>query len=316
MSDSHTFRETFISEGQPIEIPMTFRPSWVKVTNITKRLNPGTTSRAFYSEWQDTETLTTSTLQLSKSSSTTTPSESVITTGGITIRDPSSVQFEAPVTFTSLSKATSAVVARSSHGLVVGDKIRLLTAASATQFTLMNYTVTARTANNFTLGYLDTDSLSANGGSGTYQKINFDDPTRPSMHYVTKLTKSAGNRTLTITTGDIHDFSEKQLIRFNGFDDYGIADINDMIGTVTAVNTTNNTMTVRIPTPLSGTFTFPAAASVGGQRPHVYPKGQIDTTTFDTAFERRSTIMIILGTSVSGTNNNNDELLVEAGLTI
>lgn len=302
----------FSSEGTAIRVPVSFRPTQVTVRNLTRLATLPTSSAVVRAMWHVASPTNTTTE--SASSAATSVALGNLTSNGITIVEGNEDRLGAPIAYASSTVANPSVVTTSTaHGLSVGQRVLVQSSSTAKQVQGMEFTVTAVGSDTtLTLGYLDG---SANGvgtafGTGNIIPVRFDDPSLPAINYVTGVTTTNKKRPVFKFGITISNYAVGQQLTFSGFDEFGMTQLNGRTGSITAISTTNNTVTCDLDTTGFTAFAWPASDSAGVQRPIAYPKGQVDSTSFDASFERSTTPYILIGTGVVGSSGNT--IVVEA----
>jgi hypothetical protein len=196
-----------------VNIPMTDKPNWVIVKNIT---NWGDTTAVtgIESEWfssmaqgsyiGQTQTITTNALSTESG-----------TSGGFTFVDQTNPPTYAKVAITVVNGTTFVVSTGNTTGINVGDFIRLINVVGAHQISGILFQVTAVSAStSITLGFAATAEgaglVVANGTTGFYQKVypGFMYPRELPVLYITqaKQAKVYFARQNDFTPGEIVDF--------------------------------------------------------------------------------------------------------------
>lgn len=295
-------RIVFTSDGTAKTYTIGFVPTRVLVENLSKLESPVAGATVVRSRWDEavgnSTTFTESTTAAAGELDTGT-----LTSGGISVRTGREPLFGNRIDFTAFTKASGAVLTlETGHGIAVQDIVTILSAANANQVEGMSFSVTAVSATSITLGQLNSTAFAGTLGAGAIRKMNFPSVAQPSINFVSAVSTTNATRpvfTLTVSLADTR-FSVGQIISFGGFDTFGMAGLNDMNGEITAINATANTITVDVNVSGLGVFAFPATGDAKGQRPHIYPQGQRDTTQFDSTFQSSMQPMITFGTGVVG----------------
>lgn len=208
-------------------------------------------------------------------------------------------------TITAISTAATPVVSlTSTSGLATGDVVRLINVAGAQQLGGIDFTIGSLVANtSFTLAYMA--QLGGAGTTGTLRKISFDPIYYPRRRFISKITKAASAVvTLTVT----HGFTAGQKVRFQVPDDYGMTEINNLTGTITAISTATNTVTVDIDSTAFTTFAFPATAGVPFTPAQLIPVGEAAEESYvnllDDATDNQAFIGVKLGLGAAGDGTN------------
>ena len=85
---------------------------------------------------------------------------------------------------------------------------------------------------------------------------------------------------MVVTLAVTHGLSVGEKVRLKVSSDFGMVEANDLIGEITAVSTTNNTITLDIDASGFTAFAFPtsAVAALGVTPAHIVPVGDATTT--------------------------------------
>lgn len=211
----------------------------------------------------------------------------------------------ANATLTAISNASpAAVLLTSTTGLAGSDVVRLFGSTGALQLAGMDYTIDTVVANtSFNLSFVGTAPGSA-GTAGTIRRVPFDQRYYPRNRFITAITAATS---AVITLSVTHGYSAGQSVRFKIPSDWGMVEMDDLLGNITAVNTTTNTITVDIDSSAFTAFTYPtsAAAGAGVDFPQITPVGETANATYANdltdAVENQSITGVIIGTSVQTT---------------
>jgi hypothetical protein len=180
------------------------------------------------------------------------------TTGGFTLIDTSDQTPAALNTTVSAvsTAATPLVSATSTAGLSNGDIVRMINVAGAQQLGGMDFTIGNLVANTqFELSYMA--QLGGAGTTGSFRRIPYDPIYYPRRRFISTITQAASAVVeLTVT----HGYTVGQEVRFLVPAAYGMTEMNNLTGTITAVAT--NTVTVDIDSSAFTAFAFPATAAV------------------------------------------------------
>ena len=210
------------------------------------------------------------------------------TTGGFTFVDDSgSVPLGAANTgITAVSQASPAVVAlASTAGLGNGDIVRIYNTTGMLQIAGMDFTIGGLVANtSFQLSYLNSSGFAAAATAGTVRRVPFDPRYYPRRRFITGITAATS---AVITLSVTHGFTAGQAVRIKVPADFGMTEIDGLIGNITAINTTTNTITVDIDSSAFTAFSFPtsAVAGAGVEFAQVIPVGETATGAFANSLE-------------------------------
>lgn len=267
----------------------------------------GTSSMSAGSAYYSTKTNGAATLDL----------ETTTTSGGFTFVSDSGVQTPGAKVFLSnsasaINRANPAVVLTgTTTNLVAGSTVvRLFNTVGMQQVASMDFTVgTIVASTSFQLKYLNNSGFAANcTASGTdafYRIIPFNPRYYPRNRYITAITQASS---AVITLSVTHGYTVGQLIRVVVPSAFGMTEINGLQGTITAISTANNTITVNIDSSAFTAFAFPtsATAAAGVSFAEVTPIGEAATNSssqpygnlLDDATDNQSFTGIQIGTTV------------------
>lgn len=259
MADNTIIQQgTFTSDGATKLIALRSDVDWMRVYNYTN--HSGTTSADGVEFFWMREMGNNAGVVYYRPAADHTLASDVLTSGFALIDSSDDPVGALNSTVSAVSTAAVPVVSASStSGLGVGDTVRMINVTSATQlggfdFTIGNSSFVANTS--FSLDYMSQLALA--GTTGYFRKINTDPIYYPRRRYVSKITKAASAVvTLTVT----HGFTAGQQVRFVVPAAYGMTQMNGLLGTITAVSTANNTVTVDINSTAFTTFAWPATGT-------------------------------------------------------
>jgi hypothetical protein len=191
----------------------------------------------------------------------------------------------ASVALTSVSAGATPVVATgNTAGLADGDIVRLYNVTGGLQLNGLDFTIDTIIANtSFELAYMVQIVLT---GAGTFRKIPYNPIYYPRARYISSITQAAQAVVkLTVT----HGYKVGQVVRFivpsvaGSAVSYGMTEMNNLQGTILAIDLVNNTITVDIDSSGFTAFAFPttALAASGFTPAQVVPIGQNTAESLD-----------------------------------
>lgn len=301
MTGTTDLQGRFTSTGNAMTLQIRSDLDWMEIFNFTQAgttANPGVGTQ-FY--WQRGMAGGTG-IEFLKTNATNALNMTTLASGGFTLVDSSSN----PVgllnsTITAISNAATPIVSlTSTTGLVTGDVVRIINVTGALQIGGYDFTIGTVVPNtSFPLAYMS--QLPTAGTTGSLRKINFNPIFYPRNRSISSITKAVSAVvTLTVT----HGFTVGQQIRFNISPAFGMTELDGQQATITAVNTTNNTITVNIDTTTYTTFAFPLTIQTPFTPAQVVPIGEaathpyenlLDDATINTAY-----IGMLLGAGANG----------------
>lgn len=306
---------SFTSDGTAKQLNIRSDVDWMEVDNYTQLATQQTPGRGVQFRWQRGMAPATG-IEIKKTDATDALNGLTLTTGGFTLLD-TSIQTPGPLvsTITAVSNATPPVVTTSApHGLIANDVVRLINIAGAHElngydFTVGNGTLTATT---FSLDYMATIVA---GTTGSFRKLAFQPQFYPRRRFISAITQATSAVIkMTVT----HGFTAGQAVRIKVPAAFGMVQINSLIGNITAINTTTNTITVDIDSSAFTAFTFPLSAASPFDLAEVVPVGETANGTFannlDDATRNTSIIgMLLAAGAQSPAGSNGDVIYWRAG---
>lgn len=186
----------------------------------------------------------------------------------------------------------------------VGDIVRIINSTAMLNIAGLEFTVTAVSLNtNFTMGYLDASGGTfADATGGSYLVI----PAAryaPERRWITGITAVATGAVITLSV--THAYSVGDIITVHVPTEFGMTEIDGLQGEISAIDTTNNTVTTDIDSSAFTAFAYPnsATAAAGVSFPHTVPVGEIATSLLNPT-DNDSVFGIRLGTAVVGSNTD------------
>ena len=206
-------------------------------------------------------------------------------------------------TITAISQADPAVVSlTSTTGLADTDVVRIFNTTSMLQIAGWDFTIGSLVADtSFTLAFLDSSGFASAASAGTIRRVPFDPRFYPRNRRITGISAATS---AVITLSVTHGFTAGQAVRIKVPEAFGMIEIDDLIGNITEINTTTNTITVDIDSSAFTAFAFPTSgeAAAGVEAPQIIPVGETANQTFANdlgdATENRSFRGVQVGTLV------------------
>ena len=193
-------------------------------------------------------------------------------TSGVTLINTSDEPIgDRDTTISAISNAAIPVVTlTSTASFSAGDIVRLQYVTDALQLTGMDFTIGKNTFSGTTFS-LDYMAQIVAGTTGSFRKINYDSLMYPCRRYISKITKaSSAVVTMTVT----HGYTVGQQIRVNVPGVFGMPEIHGLLGNITAIDTTNNTITLDIDSSAFTAFAFPLSAIAPFSPAEIIPIGE------------------------------------------
>lgn len=233
-----------------------------------------------------------------------------VTSNGFTFLNDSGLQTPgAALTITTgVSQATQAVVtSTNTTGLANGDIVRVYGTTGMLQIAGMDFTISNLSAGtSFRLANLDSSGFAAAATAGTVRRIPFNPRYYPRNRYITKVTSSGTSSIITLSV--THGFTAGQAVQFVVPDEFGMTQLDGLVGNITAIGASDgvvtNTITVDIDSSAFTAFAFPTSATAGAgvNFAQVVPVGETANSTYannlDDATDNQSIRGVIVGTSM------------------
>lgn len=291
---------TFTSAGTAVTLELPSDVHRFSLYNLSSLGIGGATTPVMQAWWTQGMPQNTAFIETKTNGSDVLIGSTIASNGFFYIQDSSDLTPGPLVVQNSTTNANPIVVATA--GVVaVGDVVRLIDNTGAQQITGIEYTVTAINAGvSFSLGYAGVAPGSA-GTGGFYRRIPFQPPFYPRNRTITFISQAVN---AVITLSVTHGFTVGQRVKILVPENWGMTEINNSYATITAINTTTNTITVDVDTTGFTAFTYPTTAQAAGGvgQAQVVPVGMtaqspwenlLDDATRNTAFRG-----LILGTAV------------------
>jgi hypothetical protein len=234
----------------------------------------------------------------------------ILLTDGFTfVPDSGLVALGAPVVITAVTNATPAVISSAST-VIAGDVVRIYGTTGMLEISGIDFTVTAVNAGvTQTLGFLPAAGFLAAATAGWIQKVPHDPRFYPRRRIITGISLAAS---AVIQLSVLHTFTVGQMVRIIVPAEFGMPEINNKLGMITAVASTlgtgTNSITVNIDSTAFTAFAFPtsAIAAAGITFPQVVPVGEaaINSLTYpygnllDAATINKSFTGVKIGTGI------------------
>lgn len=221
-----------------VNIPMTDKPDWVFVKNLTD-WGDTTASTSVYSEWFSSMPQG-AYKSMDQTVATNALASNAGTSGGFTFVDQTNPPTFAKVAITSITASTGVVLTGTTTGINVGDYVRLINVTGALELSTILFQVTAVSAGvSITLGMLATAVAAGlsigNGTTGFYQKVypGFMYPKLSPVLYITQATQAK------VYFARPNDYTPGELVDFNIPTLYGMTQLSFLTATPVAGATVN-----------------------------------------------------------------------------
>ena len=301
----------FTSAGEAVELQIRSDVDWIEVYNATQWATTQSTGRGVKFYWQRGLNAGEA-FEYTKVDSSNALQGEFVTSGGFTLLDTSASPLDTlNATVTAISTAAIPVVTNSgTNGLSAGDVVRITNVAGAQQLGGFDFTVGNNTLSSTTFSLDYMSQLGGAGTTGSWRKIKFQPQFYPRHRAITAITAASS---AVITMSVTHGFTVGQAVRIKVPAAYGMTEIDNLIGNITAVSTANNTITVDIDSSAFTAFAFPATAAVPFTPALVVPVGMDATgataNSLDDATDNVSFLGIELGAGIDGPAGSSSDVI-------
>lgn len=268
---------SFTSTGNNVTLAIRSDVDWIQVYNYTQFAAGTGSGQVVWSYWQRGMAAGTG-LAYTKTATTLAAIPAALASGGFTLID-SSVTAPGPLnaTITAISNASIPVATNSSTiaslGLVAGNVVRLINVVGGQQLGGYDFTIGYNTLGTYTFS-LDYMAQIVTTTTGSWRLIPYNPLFYPSRRRITKITKASS---AVITLSVTHGYTVGQAVRITVPAAFGMVEMNNLVGNITAINTntsSGNTITVDIDSTSFTTFAFPLTAAGPFTPAEVVPVGE------------------------------------------
>lgn len=169
------------------------------------------------------------------------------------------VEAQASNAITSITQASQAVVTQT-NTYSNGDFLILYNTTGQLQIAGMVFQISSVSGSGYTLKGLDSSGFANAATAGNTRRISSNLAVDPQFMYITKITQ-ASQAVVTCSVDPSPYYVVGNKIHFSVPSSFGMTQINQLTGTITAVSSTNYTVTVDIDSSAFTAFAFPTSAS-------------------------------------------------------
>lgn len=294
----------FTSAGEAVELQIRSDVDWMKVLNYTVADDDTQTTAVGVEYYWQRGMPADGGIEYKKSNAANAAQlTTALASGGFTLLDTSESPLDSlNATVTAVSTAAIPVVTNTgTNGLVAGDIVRLTNITGAQQLGGIDFTVGNNTLSSTTFSLDYMAQLSGAGTTGSWRKIKFQPQFYPRFRYISAITKaSSAVVTLTVT----HGYTVGQKVRLKVPAAYGMVEADGLLGTITAVSTANNTITLDIDSSAFSTFSFPLTAAVPFTPALVIPVGEAAEDSYANLLDDATDNVSFLGMKLAAGANS------------
>jgi hypothetical protein len=301
---------SFTSDGTDHFIPLRADVDWMEVDNFTQQATTQNPGRGISFKWQRGMADDVGLMVSKENAADTVTYESLASGGFLRIEESQAESLEAAPAnaITAITAADPAVVSQTSHGYQTGDVVRLTGTTGMLQIAGMDFHVTRVDANSYQLTYLDASGFAAAATAGASRRYLYENPFTPRKKYINSIS-AAGSAVVELTA--LHGYAVGEVVRFYVPAAFGMVEMNELQGEITAVAT--NTITVDINSTAFTAFAFPASGSVPFTQAHVVPVGDAGNVLSGAVRNSARLVMRLAAGVDSPAGSNSDVIYWKAG---
>jgi hypothetical protein len=271
----------FVAQGtnaapRNIQLPLRNGIDWIEVINITQSADV-TNGAGVEFYWQLGMAQNDGVVKYHPAADHTLAIDTAVNAGvgGFTLFDSSLQQPGAATAYTAVSNANPPVVSSVvvAGTLNNGDIVRLYNGVGCQQLGSIDFTVdTVTIGASFRLPYMaQIVAAAAPGANAVWRRIPYDPIFYPRRRFISAITQAAQAVVkMTVT----HGYQLGQMVRMVVPAGYGMVEMNGLQGTIVALSTANNTITLDIDSTGFTAFAFPLTAAVPFSPAEVVPLGE------------------------------------------
>ncbi len=260
---------SFTSAGVGVRIPLPSSADYFKTVNLTQiALNPNPGVGVMAEWWGNGLTAADAALLWTKTNSTNAMNADIITSGGFTyVTSAPVVEAQAANAITGITAANPAVVTQT-NTYSNGDIVRIYNTVGDLTIGGMDFQISSASGSGYTL--LGLANVTGNGlaaaTAGYTRRISKYNAVEPEFLYITNIS-NASSAVVSTSVDPSNYYVVGMKIRFSVPSSFGMTQINNLTGTITAINAASAAsniaaynMTVNIDSTAFTAFTFPASA--------------------------------------------------------
>lgn len=251
---------SFTSAGVGVKIPLPSSADYFKTVNLTQiaaNPNPGV---GVMFEWFGNNLIASdAAIEWSKTNSTNAMNADVITSGGFTYVTVSPyTEAQGANAITAITAASPAVVSQT-NTYSEGDFLRLYNTTGMAQIGGMVFQISSVSGSGYTLTGLRAAGFAAPGTAGYTRRVSKAAAVDPEFLYITEITQ-ASSAVVRCSVDPTPYYVVGMKVHFSVPSSFGMTQMDQLTGTITALSAANYTMTVDIDSTAFTAFAFPASS--------------------------------------------------------
>lgn len=251
---------SFVSAGVGVKINLPSSADYFKVQNLTQLATQQATGRGVMFEWYKDLVADDNAIEWKKTNSTDALNLVLATSGGFTyVQSAPVVEAQAASAITGITAASPAVVTQN-NSYSEGDIVRLYNTTGMLQIAGMDFQISSVSGAGYTLKGLAAAGFAAPATAGNTRRISKYAAVDPQFLYVTAISK-ATSAVVTFSVDPSRYYVVGMKMHFSVPSSFGMVEMDQKTGTITAVDSTNYQVTVDIDSSAFTTFAFPASSA-------------------------------------------------------
>jgi len=254
---------SFTSTGIGVKIPLPSSADYFTTENITQEAaaNPNTViqGRWYGSKFGSGASAAGSGIKVVKTTADLT-SAFAANTGFTYVTSVPVIEAQNAAAITGITAASPAVVSQTSHGYSAGDILQFYDTTGMLQIAGMNFQISTVNANDYTLIGLRAAGFAAPATAGYTRRISKMLAVDPQFLFVTEITQ-ASSAVVRTSVDPTQYYVVGMKVHFSIPYSFGMYQMNQLTGTITALSASNYTMTVDIDSTAFTAFAFPASSA-------------------------------------------------------
>jgi hypothetical protein len=296
----------FTSDGTKKSLEIRSNVDWIEVINETQFATTQTPGRGVKFEWQRGMSAGHG-FEYTKADGANTLQAEKITSGGFTTSDQIPV-IGAAVTGTTITKASPPVCTANGHGYSNGDNVILSNLTNMPQIGGVLFTIGNVATNTFELTYMDTNTANFTSETAFEVRLLSEFTWRNSWNPITSITKGSTTQVILGSIEPELSYIVGDVVRFEMPSSFGMTEIDNITGEITAYNSTTNAYTIDIDSSSFTNFAWPASTAVPTNFPHLTLVGTTSTGVTNST-KNTASLIIDLGAGIDGPAGSSGDVI-------
>lgn len=252
---------SFTSAGVGVKIPLPSSADYFKVQNLTQLATQNATGRGVMFEWYGNNLVAAdNAIEWKKTNSTDALNMVLATSGGFTyVPTVPLIEAQSANAITGITAASPGVVSQT-NTYTEGDILQFYNTTGMAQIGGMNFQISSVSGSGYTLTGLRAAGFATAATAGYTRRISKNLAVDPQFLYITEITQ-ASSAVVRTSVDPTAYYVVGMKIHFSVPSSFGMTQINQLTGTITAVSAANYTLTVNIDSTSFTAFAFPTSAS-------------------------------------------------------